>query len=469
MTRITADKQRDIIDDFAEEIAQRRELYSDKGKVIPFRNDEKLNKTRSVYIVKTDLLRFRKDNGRIASEVESYENLKQPLEEDEEETQKIISGFLNSKDREETKTLMQALKRDGQQEPAIITCDGFLINGNRRKLALDMLYEDKKDEHYRSMKVVILPGKNDKDEGGPPTLLEIEEIENRCQLQKEGKAEYSHFNQALSVRKKMNMGMKLEAILRDDPRYYDLPHKSFKRAMTQFKKEYLDPLQCVDDYLESIDSTGLYNLISQGEKDNDGGRWQAFVDYSKSVEEKLKDNKKRRGLGLGADEYGIFKDIAFKIIRVRDFKNMQKLHELMRKYPKMLKNTNAKKEIESLSHIDMPSPNVIDGKADDADWLNRYRSEITKRVWKANKHLEYDDEKDKPISILEDILESLQREEIRPETIGLEDLTKAHSLMDEIKDIADELKKEYWSTKKKNSPEQIKKRLSDKFGTQQNR
>ena len=48
------------------------------------------------------------------------------------------------------------------------------------------------DDKFQTMKVVVLPGKTD--EGGPPTLKEIEQIENRYQLQTEGKAEYYGFD-----------------------------------------------------------------------------------------------------------------------------------------------------------------------------------------------------------------------------------------------------------------------------------
>ena len=35
--------------------------------------------------------------------------------------------------------LKNQLLKKGQQQPAIITCDGFLVNGNRRKMALEEL------------------------------------------------------------------------------------------------------------------------------------------------------------------------------------------------------------------------------------------------------------------------------------------------------------------------------------------
>ena len=131
----------------------------------------------------------------------SYEKDKSPLLEKSENAQKIVRKFLEDKDPEKTKELINSIRHMGQKEPAIITKDGFLINGNRRKVALEKLHEKTKEEKFKWMKVVILPGKNDP--GGPPTLKEIEQIENRYQLQSEGKSEYYNFDRALSIRNKI--------------------------------------------------------------------------------------------------------------------------------------------------------------------------------------------------------------------------------------------------------------------------
>ncbi len=110
----------------------------------------------------------------------------------DDEAQAILERFLAEKDPEKTEILMKSVAHTGQNEPVIETCDGFLINGNRRKMVLEKLrlLEPGRSE-YESMKVVVLPGPTDP--GGPPTLLEIERLENRYQLQSEGKSEYYGF------------------------------------------------------------------------------------------------------------------------------------------------------------------------------------------------------------------------------------------------------------------------------------
>src|SRR3989442_3500852 len=82
---------------------------------------------------------------------------------------------------------------------------------------------------FEFMKVVILPVSDDP--GGPPTLLEIEGLENRYQLQSEGKSEYYGFDRALSIKRKMDLGFTLDEQLRDDPRYARASAKELSQAV----------------------------------------------------------------------------------------------------------------------------------------------------------------------------------------------------------------------------------------------
>lgn len=216
---ITQERTREIIDDFAQEIQQKKVKASPAESTrIDFRNGIADNREEIVYKVPLDLLRLRKENGRISSSVKTHERLIGILNRANSDAQSLLRRFLRDKDPEKTDELKQLLRTEGQREPGIITADGFLINGNRRKVALSELREEfPADDRFQTMKVVILPGKDD--EGGPPTLKEIEQIENRYQLQTEGKAEYYGFDAALSIRDKEKSGYTLEQQMRDDPQY----------------------------------------------------------------------------------------------------------------------------------------------------------------------------------------------------------------------------------------------------------
>ncbi len=253
MAQFTKDRTREIIEDFATEIKNRmrRGIRPSKG-VINFREEKANGIEREIVEVPLELLRYRKDNGRIASDVMSYEREHlEPLDETKVETQNILFEFLRKKDPEKTELLKKAIKKDGQTDPAIITCDGFLINGNRRRMVLELLRQEEPTK-YTTMKVIILPGPDD--EGGPPTIKEIELLENRYQLQQDGKSEYTGLDRALSIKRKIDCGIRLEEQLQDDPACSGMPvtSKQFKKAVRDYENKYLRPLERVDAYLDSI-------------------------------------------------------------------------------------------------------------------------------------------------------------------------------------------------------------------------
>jgi hypothetical protein len=60
--KISTDAERKIIDDFAKEIYDRKYTGAKpENAVIEFRDDRKIGKTRPIFLVPVNLLRFRKD------------------------------------------------------------------------------------------------------------------------------------------------------------------------------------------------------------------------------------------------------------------------------------------------------------------------------------------------------------------------------------------------------------------------
>ena len=136
---------RPIIEEFAAEIANSKiEIPNDRP--IKFRDDKVTSKIRKAYKIPLDLLRFRKDNGRIASDIMTYEKDKGELNETTDFGQSEIKRFLIRKDPDPTKELTNQMIKDGQEEMAVITCDGFLINGNRRKWFLSSCMKSIKEK-----------------------------------------------------------------------------------------------------------------------------------------------------------------------------------------------------------------------------------------------------------------------------------------------------------------------------------
>ena len=408
------------------------------------------NREEIVYKVPLDLLRFRKENGRISSSVKTHERTVGLLTAADTASQNMLREFLREKDPEKTEELKQLILAEGQRDPGIITADGFLVNGNRRKVAILELREKfPNEDRYRTMKVVILPGEDD--EGGRPTLREIEQIENRYQLQAEGKAEYSGFDAALSIRDKEANGYTLEQQMRDDPNFRLMPEKEFKREVAKRRKEMLEPLECVDEYLETIGRKGEYTAISRGLGDPEG-RWQAFLDLSQSFASKAGTEKGREKMGIDETEAGAIMQAAYAIIRMRDIPNFAKLHGIMRDLPKYsehgkrhLVNLGAKVKHE-LADEEKTNANgePLPQNAIEEKWKNKYKTEVTRELIKAREAKESGSEKDAPLSLLGDALKKLNHGNMIVDNLGLADLHEALTTANEIKVRAEELKREIY-------------------------
>ena len=452
---MTQDKTREIIDDFAQEIQRKKvEASPAESTRIDFRNGIAENREEPVYKVPLDLLRFRKENGRISSSVKTHERVTGLLDRTDSGAQSVLRKFLRDKDPEKTDELKQLIRAEGQREPGIITADGFLINGNRRKVVLwELRDEFPADDQFQTMKVVMLPGKDD--EGGPPTLKEIEQIENRYQLQTEGKAEYYGFDAALSIRDKETSGYTLEQQMRDDPQYKLMPVAEFNRAVKKRRRDLLDPLDCVEEYLETIERPGEYSAVSKGLGDPEG-RWQAFVDLSQAFWTPAKTEQGLEKMGIDEKEAGEVMQAACAVIRMRVIPNFGKLHDIMRALPKYTEHGKSHllevsrtiehrlSQEETTNDNDEPfPPEVVEEK-----WKHKYRTTLTRNLIKAREASETGNEKNAPIGLLSEALKKLNHENMIVDNIDSDDLADALKRINQIRVRSEELKKEIYKRSK---------------------
>lgn len=107
------------------------------------------------------------------------------------------------------------LKERGQQDPAIITAEGVLINGNRRSAALRSLYAD--DGHLKAkyVKCLVLPQ--------DATAAELLDLEAELQVARDFKKEYSWINEALLIEE-----------------LYDRENKDFDRVAARMHRDASD-------------------------------------------------------------------------------------------------------------------------------------------------------------------------------------------------------------------------------------
>jgi hypothetical protein len=305
------------------------------------------------------------------------------------------------------------------------------------------------------MKVVILPGEGDP--GGPPTLVEIEQIENRYQLQSDGKAEYYGFDAALTYKRKIAMGLSLEAQLRDDPRHVGSTPAELQKAVKDCEKYFLAPLACVDRYLRQFHREKQYKTISTARSDPEG-RWQAFIDYSDTFTSDFSNPKGRIKYGIEEDEVGEIEEAAFNIIRLRDLPDLPKAHMIMRNLPKYCGTPEGKKEIKKIAkEVDPLLPpeecfdkdgKPLDAKEVDAKWAAKYRKPIIHHTKKAAWSHETQKEKETPIELLEAAYKKLTHDNMDVTAIAVSDFDKAMKWAQKVKAKAQELETEIYHQKK---------------------
>ena len=110
-----------------------------KGKRIRYSGDVK---TFIEYEIPMDLIIYNVENGRIASLVKSYEREHSSLNPEKEEDAKQIAQFLYDSNDTANKKTRKNIIENGQLETGIITCDGVLVDGNRRVSLMRQILED---------------------------------------------------------------------------------------------------------------------------------------------------------------------------------------------------------------------------------------------------------------------------------------------------------------------------------------
>ena len=268
------------IDEIKEKHIESEKIDTKSKHIIPYKDWEIKQKSASVYEVPIEYCKYRLDNGRIKTQILTHVKVIGKLKPNDDETQKVISEYLGKSDPKTNEDLKKILKKEGQKDPAVMTADGFLINGNRRKWAFEQLLKEYPEEKYKKLKVVILPGSNDPER---PTVKDIAILENRFQVYLTGKSEYSKMNKALTYYTNTKNGISLEELLKDDPTFGDNDNKKFQQKIKKFKKEYFEPIKLMDEYLETYGTKGDYNRVAN--------RWMSFEELGKNVTSNL-DNQK---------------------------------------------------------------------------------------------------------------------------------------------------------------------------------
>lgn len=143
------------------------------------------------------------------------------------------------------RNLLEYFKTHIQEEPLILTREGFVLNGNRRLCAMRELLEREpaKYNHFEHVDVIILPPAEEKD---------IDELEAVLQIHKDIKADYSWITFALMLKR------------RQEDHGYTAEHLARLYEMkTSEINELIDMLAYAEDYLRERGCVGEYHRVEQ--------------------------------------------------------------------------------------------------------------------------------------------------------------------------------------------------------------
>lgn len=444
---IYTDQKIEINSNFEEHVKEAAVPIEGKKITINYKNWKADKIPSQVYRIPYEFCRFRLENGRISIDVSSEIATKSILKADNPEHQKKIASYLKRNSKNEI--LKGLLQKDGQTDPAVITADGFLINGNRRRLIIEELYKEKFEDKYKTIEVVILPGSKSPER---PSLEDIAMLEYREQVQSDGKSEYSDMAKALTIRNNIKNNLPLVKMMKDNPQYSNLSERAFESDRKKLEKDTVGVLKIVDDYLKAHKMTGNYRMVET--------KWDSFRELNQRVLSKLDDVSYLSKYNIEEDEVGVVQQACFNIMKLKNPKiiNKDRHTGFIRQINNWL--LNAKDEFLELSQIEEISEEITDPEERERNWEIERSEEAENLVKKINALSLKKKDQEGPIKKLESILSMLDHEYLEDEKIEsmpIDELDTAIRLTNSIQTENKKLQQTFYDLKENKSPKALKK------------
>lgn len=444
---IYTDQKIEINSNFEEHVKEAAVPIEGKKITINYKNWKADKIPSQVYRIPYEFCRFRLENGRISIDVSSEIATKSILKADNPEHQKKIASYLKRNSKNEI--LKGLLQKDGQTDPAVITADGFLINGNRRRLIIEELYKEKLEDKYKTIEVVILPGSKSPER---PSLEDIAMLEYREQVQSDGKSEYSDMAKALTIRNNIKNNLPLVKMMKDNPQYSNLSERAFESDRKKLEKDTVGVLKIVDDYLKAHKMTGNYRMVET--------KWDSFRELNQRVLSKLDDVSYLSKYNIEEDEVGEVQQACFNIMKLKNPKiiNKDRHTGFIRQINNWL--LNAKDEFLELSQIEEISEEITDPEERERNWEIERSEEAENLVKKINALSLKKKDQEGPIKKLESILSMLDHEYLEDEKIEsmpIDELDTAIRLTNSIQTENKKLQQTFYDLKENKSPKALKK------------
>jgi len=207
----------------------------------------------NVYRIPLDFLIYNKLNGRIGSEVLSFEKQHWILNAENETDKKTIENFLLYSKEDRNRTTMLSLVEMGQQRYGIVTSDGIIIDGNRRAMLLNRLFIKRDELGYSFNQVekcqyflaIILP--DDAQE------RDIQQLETIYQMGEDDKLDYNPIEKYLKCKELKRLGFSEKNIA------------EFMSEKPSQIKNWLSILELMEEYLREYDYEGIYTRLEKTE------------------------------------------------------------------------------------------------------------------------------------------------------------------------------------------------------------
>lgn len=222
-----------------------------KGKRIRYCGEVK---TFIEYEIPMDLIIYNVENGRIASLVKSYEREHSSLNPEKEEDAKQIAQFLYDSNDIANKKTKRNIVANGQLETGIITCDGVLVDGNRRvslmrQIISDSSFSTSERARCEKFRAIVLPEDADK--------KEILRLETTFQMGADEKVGYNAIEKYLHAQDLSDQGFSTS----DISEFMNLDGATEVTKLLEIK-------QLIDEYLEYFGLDGLYTRLPKGFEDD---------------------------------------------------------------------------------------------------------------------------------------------------------------------------------------------------------
>lgn len=361
--------------------------------------------TKDVYKIPLDYLVYNKYNGRIGTEVLSYEKQNSDLNPEINDDKKIIEGFLYNSKVERNKTTMHSLKKDGQQRYGIVTADGIIVDGNRRAMLLNKLYCEreklnfayKEVEHCQYFFAVVLPD--------DAAERDIQQLETIYQMGEDDKLDYNPIEKYLKCKELGKLGFSEEDIA------------GFMNESKEKIKEWISILKLMEEYLDEYDYDGIYTRLEKTE-----GPFVDLVGYLDSYK-KRKANVRNVDWVYNDTDISDLQTVCFDYIRARyegkEFREIAKtgkegsifFHEDLWKAFLEAHAEKIPKDEESVQELreQHPGENLsMLLKTRDNEWINRVKGKLKGNLKKFSGKIEDKRAANKPVELLDRALSALQ-------------------------------------------------------------